>query len=111
LMSPIPASLTHDIQNVLGTAEEQSTDVDAFSCQDAMAFDLNSVHWDYNTYTWHTNRDTFDKISFDDVERTATLVALLAYEASEEPQQFSRAQQRRYDCRTAPRSWASSRRR
>jgi carboxypeptidase Q len=109
LMSPIPASLTDGIQNLLGTAEDQSTDVDAFSCRDAMAFDLNSVPWDYDTYTWHTNRDTFDKISFDDIERTATLVALLAYEASEEPQTLSRAQRSRYGCPAAQRSWKTTR--
>jgi hypothetical protein len=37
-------------------------------------------------------RDSFDKISFDDLERSATLVAMLAYQAAEDPRPFSRAQ-------------------
>jgi carboxypeptidase Q len=108
-MSPLPASLTDSIQNVLGAAEGQSTDVDAFACRGAPAFDLNSVRWNYGAYTWHTNRDTFDKISFDEVERTATLVALLVYEASEDPQQFARTQQGGYSCSQAGRNWNAAR--
>ena len=50
----------------------------------APAFELSSVGWDYNPYTWHSNRDTFDKISFDDVRSNATLIAMLAYLASED---------------------------
>ena len=52
----------------------------------APAFDLGSADWDYFQYGWHTNRDTYDKISFDDLAHNATLVAMLAYLASEDPQ-------------------------
>ena len=41
--------------------------------------------WDYGTYTHHTNRDSFDKIVFDDLKGNATIVAMLAYLASEDP--------------------------
>ncbi|MGD0485411.1 MAG: peptidase M28, partial [Gemmatimonadales bacterium] len=38
----------------------------------------------------HTGRDTFDKINFDDVKTNATVVAMLAYLASEDSEQVSR---------------------
>ena len=42
-------------------------------------------------YTWHTNRDTFDKLVFDDLKTNAMLVAMLAYQASEDPERMPRA--------------------
>jgi hypothetical protein len=48
-------------------------------------FGLSSLSWDYGTYTHHTNRDSFDKIVFDDLKGNATIVAMLAYLASEDP--------------------------
>lgn len=50
----------------------------------APGFILSSLPWNYDTYTWHTNRDTFDKISFDDVKLNATFIAMLTYLASED---------------------------
>ena len=41
--------------------------------------------WSYDPYTWHTNRDTYDKVIFDDVQFDSTLAAMLAYLASEDP--------------------------
>jgi hypothetical protein len=58
------------------------------SAHGAPAFMLGSLSWDYGTYTWHTNRDTFDKIAWDDVRNNAILVAMLAYLAAEEPERF-----------------------
>ena len=51
----------------------------------APAFSLSSLNWSYGTYTWHTNRDTYDKIVFDDLRANAILAAALAYLASEDP--------------------------
>jgi Iap family predicted aminopeptidase len=62
----------------------------AFICAGAPAFGLGSLSWDYGTYTWHTNRDTYDKVVFDDVRRNAVMVAMLVYLASEEPQRLPR---------------------
>jgi hypothetical protein len=91
-MSRMPLDLTHSITiDLPGYAENEDSDSDAFACRDAPGFFLTSADWDYTDYTWHTNRDTYDKISFDDVKRNATLIALLAYEASEDPVQLSRA--------------------
>lgn len=73
-----------------GYAHNESTDSDAFACRDAPGFFLNSADWDYTDYTWHTNRDTFDKIAFDVIKRNATLIAMLAYEASEDASKLGR---------------------
>ena len=56
----------------------------------APAFSLSSLSWDYGTITWHTNRDTYDKIVFDDLRNNAILTAILAYAASEDSQKTSR---------------------
>jgi hypothetical protein len=56
----------------------------------APAFSLSSLSWSYWNYTWHTNLDTYDKIVFDDVRSNAILTAVLAYMASEDPEQTSR---------------------
>jgi carboxypeptidase Q len=56
----------------------------SFVCHGAPAFGLGSLSWDYGAYTWHTNRDTYDKISFDDVRRNAVMVAMLVYLADQE---------------------------
>ena len=90
-MARVPADLTAAITvDEPGFAHDEDSDSDPFACRDAPGFFLTSADWDYTDYTWHTNRDTYDKLSFVDVSRTATLIALLAYEASEDPQQLSR---------------------
>jgi hypothetical protein len=61
------------------------TDNASFNCYGAPVFGLSALNWDYGTYTHHTNRDSFDKVVFDDLRGNATLVAMLAYLASEDP--------------------------
>jgi len=61
-----------------------------FSCAGLPAFGLGALSWDYSNYTWHTDRDTFDKIVFDDLKSNATLTAMLAYLASEDPTMITR---------------------
>jgi carboxypeptidase Q len=51
---------------------------------------MGALNWNYGTYTWHTNRDTFDKVVLDDLKHNATLVAMLAYLASEDPEFIKR---------------------
>ena len=46
--------------------------------------------WEYGTYTWHTNRDTYDKVVADELKNNAVLTAMLAYLASEEPDKLPR---------------------
>jgi hypothetical protein len=57
----------------------------SFTCYGAPTFGLGALSWDYNTITWHTDRDTYDKVVFDDLKSNATLTAMLAYLASEDP--------------------------
>jgi Zn-dependent M28 family amino/carboxypeptidase len=66
------------------------TDNASFICAGAPAFGLGSLSWEYGTYTWHTNRDTYDKLVFDDLRRNAVMTAMLVYLASEEPQKLPR---------------------
>jgi hypothetical protein len=85
-MSRMPADITGKITMELpGVQHDESTDSDAFTCHDTPGFQLNSADWEYDVYTWHTNRDTFDKISWANVERNAIFVAMLAYQAAEDP--------------------------
>lgn len=62
----------------------------SFACSGAPAFGLGALPWDYFNYTWHTNRDTYDKIVFDDLKSNATLTAMLAYLASEDSSTVTR---------------------
>jgi len=72
----------------------RGSDHAAFVAYGIPAFYLESKTWDYRTLTWHTNRDTYDKIVFDDLKNNVLLVASLAYWASEEEEQVSRRQRK-----------------
>jgi len=87
----VPSDLLRGLQfGVPGSPSGGGSDNASFICSGAPAFGVGSSPWDYFTYTWHTGRDTFDKLSFDDVKTNATLVALLTYLASEDAEQVSR---------------------
>jgi hypothetical protein len=120
-MSRMPEDVTRATVLALpGIAHDESSDSDAFTCRDAPGFFLTSSDWSYGDYTWHTNRDTFDKIDFATIRRNATLVAMLAYQASEDPERVSRARRvppadprsgqvvQPPRCGTPPRSFAES---
>ena len=68
-----------------GEPESGGTDHAAMVCHGAPGFRLRSEYGDYRNYTWHTNRDTFDKVVFGEVRNNATLTAMLAYLAAEDP--------------------------
>jgi hypothetical protein len=70
--------------------QEGGSDHTSFACSGAPFVRLQSNYPDYRQYTWHTNRDSFDKISFDDLRNNATLAAMLMYFASEDPERVSR---------------------
>ena len=83
----LPGELTREIKFAFpGSPAGGGSDHAAFLCYDAPGFSLGSLSWDYGTYTWHTNRDTFDKIVMDDLKSNATLTAMLAYLAAEDPE-------------------------
>jgi hypothetical protein len=69
----------------VGQPATGGTDNASFDCYGTPAFGLSATGWDYGTYTHHTNRDSFDKIVFDDLKGNATIAAMLAYLASEDP--------------------------
>ena len=78
------------VTNFPGTPGAGGSDFASFVAAGAPAFSLSSLSWAYGTYTWHTNRDTYDKIVFDDVRSNVILTAILAYMASEDPAKTSR---------------------
>ena len=73
-----------------GSPGRGGSDFASFVAAGAPAFSLGSNSWEYGVYTWHTNRDTYDKIVFDDVRANAILTAIMVYEASEDPATTSR---------------------
>jgi carboxypeptidase Q len=90
-LTRVPGEITRHITLGLpGRPGGGGSDYASFICAGAPAFGLSSLSWDYGTYTWHTNRDTFDKIVLDEVRSNAVLTAMLAYMASEEPDRLPR---------------------
>ena len=90
-LSAVPQEITSEIETSFpGTPGGGGSDYASFVAAGAPAFSLSSLSWDYGTYTWHTNRDTYDKIVFDDVRSNAILAAILVYMACEDPKTTSR---------------------
>jgi Zn-dependent M28 family amino/carboxypeptidase len=91
-LAKLPTEITRHFTNVNfpGNPPGGGSDHASFICHGAPAFGLGALSWDYGTYTWHTNRDTFDKIVFDDLKNNATLVAMLVYLASEDAERVPR---------------------
>jgi hypothetical protein len=86
-MSLVPDEMSEHIAlEFPGPQDNRGSDHSAFVCNDVPAFRLQSPYDEYRQYTWHTNRDTYDKIVFDDLKENATLAAMLAYGASEDPE-------------------------
>lgn len=91
-LSKVPQEIKSQITTDFpGTPGAGGSDFASFVAMGAPAFSLSSLNWAYGTYTWHTNRDTYDKIVFDDVRNNAILTAIMAYQASEDPEKTSRA--------------------
>ena len=87
----VPQDISQHIEtNFPGTPGRGGSDYASFVAAGVPAFSLSSLSWSYSYYTWHTNRDTYDKIIFDDVRNNAILTAILAYMASEDPETTSR---------------------
>lgn len=98
--SALPAEIESLIDlDIPGVPETGGSDHMSFLCAGAPSFRLQSNYPDYRQYTWHTNRDTYDKIVIDDLKNNATLAAMLAYQASEDPERVPR------DKRTMSTAW------
>jgi hypothetical protein len=90
-MAAVPERISeHVALGLPGRQENLGSDHQSFLCAGAPSFRLQSPYDEYRQYTWHTSRDTYDKIVFDDLKENATLAAMLAYMASEDPERFSR---------------------
>lgn len=90
-LARIPTEVTRDLTvSFPGMPAGGGTDNASFSTAGAPGFGLGSLNWDYGAYTWHTNRDTYDKLVFDDLKSNVVLVACLAYLASEDPEWITR---------------------
>lgn len=92
-LSSVPIEITNEIKTEFpGLPTGGGSDHSSFIAVGALGFRLSSLDWSYRDYTWHTNRDTYDKIVFDDVRSNVILTAILAYMASEDPETTSREQ-------------------
>lgn len=90
-LAAVPRDITQHIETTFpGTPGGGGSDYASFVAAGAPGFSLSSLSWSYWNYTWHTNRDTYDKIVFDDVRNNAILTAILTYMASEDPEKTSR---------------------
>ena len=90
-LAEVPRDITRHIETEFpGMPGGGGSDYASFVAAGAPAFSLSSLSWSYWNYTWHTNRDTYDKIVFDDVRNNVILTAILTYMASEDPETTSR---------------------
>jgi len=91
-LARLPVELQRQAQfdGTPGLPKTGGSDDFSFSCYGLPTFRLGGRPWDYFEYTWHSNRDTPDKIVFDDLESNAKMVAMLAYLASEDPTTITR---------------------
>jgi len=91
-LSNVPGEITRNFESfsVPGTPAGGGSDNASAACYGAPGFGLGSLPWEYFSYTWHTNRDTYDKVVVDEVKANATLTAMLAYQAAQDPNQVPR---------------------
>ncbi|WP_299210722.1 M20/M25/M40 family metallo-hydrolase [uncultured Dokdonia sp.] len=111
-LNAVPEEITQHIETTFpGAPARGGSDYASFQAAGAPAFSLSSLNWSYWNYTWHTNRDTYDKIIFDDVRNNVILTAILTYMASEDPEKTSRVKSvLPIDSRTGePRDWPTPR--
>ena len=105
-VAQLPAEMTDSVKLQLpGPQANAGSDHTSFLCRGVPAFRLQSSYAEYRQYTWHTNRDTFDKIVFDDLKNNATMAAMLAYAASEDPERTNREQSLLVGPTGATRNW------
>lgn len=89
-LAAVPGAYKDSIKTSFpGTPGGGGSDHASFVAVGAPAFSLGALNWSYFNYTWHTNRDTYDKIVFDDLRNNAILTAILVYMACEDPERSS----------------------
>jgi carboxypeptidase Q len=75
---------------VPGSPGGGGSDYASFMCHGAPGINLSALNWDYTDHTWHSNRDTYDKLVFDDLRNNVVLTASLAYLAANDDEFTSR---------------------
>lgn len=101
-LSRMPEQISRGVHlSVPGSPSGGGSDDASFLCHAAPAFFLAASDWSYGGYTWHTNRDTYDKVVFENLRANATLVAMLAYLAAEDPERVPR-ERRAFETGTSP---------
>lgn len=89
-LAAVPAEFKDSLKTSFpGAPGGGGSDHASFVAVGAPAFSLGALNWSYFNYTWHTNRDTYDKIVFDDLRNNAILTAILVYMACEDPERSS----------------------
>ena len=84
-LAQVPLEFRNEITfSGVGFPAGGGSDNASFACYGLPAFGLGALPWDYGNYTWHTNRDTYDKLVFDDLKSNATLTAMLVYLAADD---------------------------
>lgn len=90
-LTMVPEAYKKDLETRFpGSPGGGGSDFASFVAVGAPGFSLSSLSWDYGTFTWHTNLDTYDKIVFDDVRSNAIMAAILVYMACEDPEKTPR---------------------
>ena len=91
-LARVPAEVSQHVNMQLpGSPGGGGSDYASFVCWGAPAFNLGALSWDYGSHTWHTHRDTYDKVVFDDLRNNVVLTASLAYLAANADERISRA--------------------
>ncbi len=89
-LAAVPDTIKNQIRTSFpGSPSGGGSDNASFVAAGAPGFSLSSTSWDYGTYTWHTNRDSYDKMVFDEIRSNAILAAILVYMACEDPEKMS----------------------
>ncbi|MBB6238001.1 hypothetical protein HDC90_002627 [Pedobacter sp. AK013] len=89
-LAAVPDTIKNQIKtNFPGSPGAGGSDFASFVAAGALGYSLSSTSWDYGTYTWHTNRDSYDKLVFDEIKSNVILAAIMVYMASEDPEKTS----------------------
>ncbi|MNJ93123.1 Aminopeptidase YwaD precursor [compost metagenome] len=89
-LTKVPDTIKNQIKTSFpGIPGAGGSDFASFVAVGAPGFSLSSTSWDYGTYTWHTNRDSYDKMVFEEIRNNAILAAIMVYMACEDPEKFT----------------------
>jgi len=89
-LAAVPDTIKNQIKTSFpGSPGAGGSDFASFVAAGALGYSLSSTSWDYGTYTWHTNRDSYDKLVFDEIRSNVILAAIMVYMASEDPEKTS----------------------